>query len=78
MEEALVKREQPIMTDEEAAEVTQVSKGALDFPAFGVTTQSAAIVASRADVSCDEGRARQCHAGANASAADHYHKRDRQ
>ena len=33
------------MTNKEAAEVSQMSKGALDFPTFGVTAQSAAIVA---------------------------------
>jgi hypothetical protein len=33
------------MTDEEAAKVTQVSKGSLDFPALGVAAQSPTIVA---------------------------------
>jgi len=39
------------MTDEEAAEVTQVSKGALDFPTFGVAAQSTAIVAGASTTS---------------------------
>jgi hypothetical protein len=39
------------MTDKEAAEVTQVGKGAFDFPTLGVTTQSAPIVAGRAATS---------------------------
>jgi hypothetical protein len=33
------------MTNKETAEVSQMSKGALNFPTFGVTAQSAAIVA---------------------------------
>ena len=45
MEEALVKRKQTLMTNQEAAEVTQVGKGALDFPALGIATQGAPIVA---------------------------------
>lgn len=32
------------MTDEEATEVAQMVKDAFDFPAFGVATQSAAII----------------------------------
>jgi len=44
MEEALVKREETFVTDQEAAEVAQVGKDPLDLPAFGVTPQSAPIV----------------------------------
>ena len=48
MKEALVKRKQAFVPDEETAEVTQVGKGALNFPAPGVAPHGAAIVEGRA------------------------------
>ncbi len=45
MKEALVKRQETILPDEKAAEVAQVSEGALNLPALAVATQDAAIVA---------------------------------
>ena len=44
MEEALIEGEESIVPDEEAAEVTQVGKGAFNFPAPSITPQRAAIL----------------------------------
>jgi hypothetical protein len=44
MEEALIKRELAFMADEETTEVTQVSKGAFDLPAFVIAPQRASIL----------------------------------
>jgi hypothetical protein len=44
MEEALIRGEVAFMADEETTEVTQVSKGAFDLPAFVIAPQRAAIL----------------------------------
>jgi hypothetical protein len=47
VEEALIESDEALVADEETAKVTQVSKGAFDFPTLGVTTHRAAIVKRR-------------------------------
>ena len=48
MEEALVKGEVVFMANEETTEVAEVSKGALDLPAFAITAQGTAILRGEA------------------------------
>ena len=46
MEEALIEGQESIVPDEEATEVTQVGKGAFNFPSLAITPQRAAILQS--------------------------------
>lgn len=46
MKEALIEQEEPIVPDEQAAEITQVGKGAFNFPAAAITPQRAAVLQS--------------------------------
>jgi len=50
MEKALVKIDEPLVTDEESAEVAQVSKGAFHFPTLAVAAQWASILEDCAPV----------------------------